>query len=48
MTYRTSSGIEPVITARKDRHRPVSGHQGAYDMREIVNAILYHGRTGCQ
>ncbi len=48
VTYRTSSGIEPVITARKDRHRPVSGHQGAYDMREIVNAILYHGRTGCQ
>lgn len=40
--------IEPVITARKDRHRSVSGHQGAYDMREIVNAILYQGRTGCQ
>ncbi|GGW98221.1 hypothetical protein [Streptomyces lomondensis] len=32
--------IEPVITAWKDRHRSVSGHQGAYDMREIVNAIL--------
>ncbi|MFJ9592942.1 IS5 family transposase [Streptomyces virginiae] len=40
--------IEPVITARKDRHRSVSGHQGAYAMREIVNAILYQGRTGCQ
>ncbi|MFD0378675.1 IS5 family transposase [Streptomyces sp. NPDC127112] len=40
--------IEPVITAWKDRHRSVSGHQGAYDMREIVNAILYQGRTGCQ
>lgn len=40
--------IEPVITAWKDRHRSVSGHQGAYAMREIINAILYQGRTGCQ
>ncbi|GAA4340000.1 hypothetical protein GCM10023086_75310 [Streptomyces venetus] len=40
--------IEPVITAWKDRSRSVSGHQGAHDMREIVNAILYQGRTGCQ
>ncbi|SEG85573.1 transposase, IS4 family [Actinacidiphila yanglinensis] len=40
--------IEPVITAWKDRHRSVSGYQGAYEMREIVNAILYQGRTGCQ
>jgi transposase len=40
--------IEPVITAWKDRHRSVSGHQGAYEMREIVNSILYQGRTGCQ
>ncbi|MGW8501487.1 IS5 family transposase [Streptomyces sp. CLCI03] len=40
--------VEPVITAWKDRHRSVSGHQGAYAMREIVNSILYQGRTGCQ
>lgn len=40
--------IEPVITAWKDRHRSVSGHQGAYAMREIINAILYQSRTGCQ
>ncbi|MGP3972389.1 IS5 family transposase [Streptomyces sp. 6N223] len=40
--------IEPVITAWKDRHRSVSGHQGACAMREIVNAILYQSRTGCQ
>ncbi|RYJ19694.1 mobile element protein [Streptomyces sp. L-9-10] len=40
--------IEPVISAWKGRHRSVSGHQGAYDMREIVHAILYQGRTGCQ
>jgi transposase len=40
--------IEPVITAWKARHRSVSGHQGRYAMREIVNAILYQDRTGCQ
>ena len=40
--------IEPVITAWKAAHRSVSGHQGGYEMREIVNAILYQGRTGCQ
>lgn len=40
--------IEPVIAAWKQRHRSVSGHQGRYAMREIVNAILYQARTGCQ
>jgi transposase len=40
--------IEPVITAWKAAHPSVSGHQGGYAMREIVNAILYQGRTGCQ
>jgi transposase len=40
--------IEPVITAWKARHRSVSGHRGRYAMREIVNALLYQGRTGCQ
>jgi transposase len=40
--------IEPVITAWKGRHPSVSGHQGNYDMREIVNALLYQSRTGCQ
>jgi transposase len=40
--------IEPVITAWKAGHRSVSGHQGAYGLREIVNAILYQSRTGCQ
>ncbi|MGW7461131.1 transposase [Streptomyces sp. NPDC054797] len=40
--------IRPVITAWKARHPSVSGHGGAYDMREIVNAILYQARTGCQ
>jgi transposase len=40
--------IEPVITAWKRRHPSVSGHRGRYEMREIVNAICYQGRTGCQ
>lgn len=40
--------LEPVITAWKARHPSVSGHQGKYAMREIVNAILYQNRTGCQ
>ncbi|WP_308290644.1 transposase [Streptomyces cellostaticus] len=41
------SSNEPVIAAWKERHRSVSGHQGAYAMREIVDSILYQGRTGC-
>ncbi|WP_416983391.1 IS5 family transposase [Streptomyces sp. T028] len=40
--------IEPVIASWKARHPSVSGHQGAYEMREIVNALLYQSRTGCQ
>ena len=40
--------IEPVILAWKAAHRSASGHQGGYEMREIVNAILYQSRTGCQ
>jgi transposase len=40
--------IEPVVTAWKAAHPSVSGHQGRYAMREIVNAILYQNRSGCQ
>jgi transposase len=40
--------IGPVVRAWKEQHPSVSGHQGGYDMREIINAILYQGRTGCQ
>ena len=40
--------IRPVIGSWKGRHPSVSGHEGGYDMREIVNAILYQARTGCQ
>ncbi|GGX24080.1 DDE transposase [Streptomyces noursei] len=40
--------VRPVITAWKAKHPSVSGHEGQYEMREIVNAILYQARTGCQ
>ncbi|WTN35289.1 transposase [Streptomyces canus] len=40
--------MEPVITAWKAAHPSVSGHQGRYTMREVANALLYQGRTGCQ
>lgn len=40
--------VEPVIAAWKAAHPSVSGHRGRYEMREIVNALLYQGRTGCQ
>ncbi len=39
--------IEPIIAAWKARRPSVSGHQGRYPMREIVNALLYLERTGC-
>jgi len=37
-----------ILTAWKAAHRSAGGHQGGYEMREIVNAILYRSRTGCQ
>jgi transposase len=40
--------IGPFLQAWKTRHPSVSGHQGRYELREIVNAIFYQNRTGCQ
>jgi transposase len=40
--------IGPFLEAWKAKRVSVSGHQGEYDLREIVNAILYQNRTGCQ
>jgi hypothetical protein len=37
--------VEPVIAAWKAAHPSVSGHQGRYEIREIVHA-LRQGRTG--
>lgn len=40
--------IGPFLQTWKARHPSVSGHQGRYDLREIVNTIFYQNRTGCQ
>lgn len=40
--------LGPFLQAWKAKHPSVSGHQGQYDLREIVNALLYQNRTGCQ
>jgi transposase len=40
--------LEPFLLAWKAKHPSVSGHQGRYEVREIVNAIFYQNRTGCQ
>ncbi|WP_212996106.1 IS5 family transposase [Winogradskya consettensis] len=40
--------IGPFLDAWKARRPSVSGHQGGYELREIVNAIFYQNRTGCQ
>jgi transposase len=40
--------IGPFLQAWKARHPSVSGHQGRYELREIVNSIFYQNRTGCQ
>ncbi|WFE66761.1 transposase [Micromonospora sp. WMMD714] len=40
--------VGPFLQAWEDRHPSVSGHQGRYELREIVNAIFYQNRTGCQ
>jgi transposase len=40
--------IRPVLTGWRAAHLSVCGDRSVYDLREIVNAILYQSRTGCQ
>ncbi|WP_344140426.1 IS5 family transposase, partial [Luedemannella flava] len=40
--------VGPFLEAWKARHPSVSGHQGRYELREILNSIFYQNRTGCQ
>ncbi|MER5618118.1 IS5 family transposase [Streptomyces sp. NPDC059153] len=40
--------IEPILLAWKAAHPSSSGHSGSYEYREIMNAIFYQNRTGCQ
>jgi transposase len=48
LTDRQWEVLEPFLAAWKARHPSVSRHQGRYQLREIVNAIFYQNRTGCQ
>lgn len=36
------------LQARKAKHLSGSGHEGRYELREILNSIFYQNRTGCQ
>lgn len=40
--------VGPFLEAWKAKHPSVSGHQGRYELREIVNSIFCQNRTGCQ
>jgi transposase len=40
--------IDPFLRAWKAKRPSPSGHEGRYEMREIVNALFYQNRTGCQ
>jgi transposase len=40
--------IDPFLRAWKAKRPSPSGHAGRYEMREIVNALFYQNRTGCQ
>jgi transposase len=40
--------LEPFLAGWKAKHPSATGHQGRYELREIVNAIFYQNRTGCQ
>ncbi len=40
--------VGPFLAAWKAKHLSVSGHEGRYELREIVNSIFYQNRTGCQ
>ena len=40
--------IDPFLRAWKAKRPSPSGHEGRYDLREIVNALFYQNRTGCQ
>ena len=41
-------GIDRSVPAGVEGETSVSGHVGRHDLREIVNALIYQNRTGCQ
>jgi transposase len=40
--------IAPFLRVWKARRASPSGYEGRYETREIVNALFYQNRTGCQ
>jgi transposase len=40
--------IEPFLQVWKAKLVSPSGYTGCYDMREIISALFYQKRTGCQ
>jgi len=40
--------IGPFLQAWRAKRVSVAGRYGEQDLREVVNAILYQNRTGCQ
>jgi transposase len=40
--------IDPFLRAWKAKRPSPSGHEGRYDLREIINALFYQNRTSCQ
>ncbi|MFD0525541.1 IS5 family transposase [Paractinoplanes durhamensis] len=40
--------IDPFLQAWKAKRPSPSGHEGRYDLREIINALFYQNRTSCQ
>ena len=40
--------IGPFLDVWRSRRVSVAGRHGEQDLREVVNAILYQNRTGCQ
>ena len=40
--------IDPFLKLWKAKRPSPTGHEGRYDLREIINALFYQNRTGCQ
>ena len=40
--------IDPFLKVWKAKRLSPTGHEGRYDLREIINALFYQNRTGCQ
>lgn len=40
--------IEPILTARATKKRSRGGRPPTVDRRQVINALLYQARTGCQ